>query len=75
MGDQSLIDLGMVLWSVILVGINGFRKEKVKIYITHSKSVTLKGKLKYLVASLVLLTGSALFLIFLWAILVIGGVI
>jgi len=73
MSDYSFIDLGTFLGSVVMLGINGFRQKTVTVLVTSSKSIVLRGKTKLILSSIILLAGSALFLGFVWILLIMAG--
>ena len=73
--DVSLLDLGVFLGSIVMLGINGLRQEKVTFKVTNNKSIVLRGRKKLILSSLILLIGGGLFLSFMWVLLVMAGVI
>ena len=73
--DVSLLDLGVFLGSIVMLGINGLRQEKVTFKVTNNKSIVLRGRKKLILSSLILLIGGSLFLSFMWVMLVMAGII
>ena len=73
--DVSLLDLGVFLGSIVMLGINGLRQEKVTFKVTNNKSIVLRGRKKLILSSLILLIGGSLFLSFMWGMLVMAGII
>lgn len=73
--NLELADIGAFLGSLFLNGLNGFRKESVKLQITGDKEIILKGKAKFIFSSLFALIFGGLFLSIVWILLVIAGII
>lgn len=71
----SEIDTGLLLGTFVKLAFDGFRKKSVTIQITNNKSITLTGKVKVLVTSVVLAIVLAVFLLFIGIVLVIVGIL